>query len=100
MPEPIIIKLGMYIMAPEPISTAQLKKIPPNSLYVCMHIPVLLLNYGSVKKLPMQQYTYNNRRIVARAISCAGPVVSKEIGYQFFPELLVLDNICKHQAFI
>jgi hypothetical protein len=100
MPEPIIIKLGMYIMAPETISTTQLKIIPPNSLCVCMYIPLSMLSYGSLKRLPLQQYTCNNRRIAARVISCAVRVVSKKLGYQFFPELLVLNNICKHRAFM
>jgi hypothetical protein len=31
MPEPIFMKLGMYITASEPISTAELKEFPPIS---------------------------------------------------------------------
>jgi hypothetical protein len=36
MPEPIFIKLGMYIMAPEPISTAYF--INPSHQRVCLYV--------------------------------------------------------------
>jgi hypothetical protein len=49
MPEPIFMKLGMYIMAPEPISTVYF--INPSHQSVCTCIPQLLLGNGSVKTL-------------------------------------------------
>jgi hypothetical protein len=46
-PEPIFMKLGTYITAPEPISTAWLKA-PPTRL--CLYVyPLLLLGNGSVR---------------------------------------------------
>jgi hypothetical protein len=45
MPEPIFMKLGTYITAPEPISKASLKN--PSHHFVC--IPLSLLGNGSVK---------------------------------------------------
>jgi hypothetical protein len=36
MPEPIVMKLGMHIMAPEPISTAYLKN--PSHQSVCLYV--------------------------------------------------------------
>jgi hypothetical protein len=54
MPEPIFIKLGMYIMAPEPISTPYFKN-PRFSLCVCMCIPLSLLGKGSVNTFPRQE---------------------------------------------
>jgi hypothetical protein len=47
-------KLDMYIMAPEPISTP-ISYIPPIGLCVCMCIPLSLLGNGSVKTLPQQR---------------------------------------------
>jgi hypothetical protein len=54
MPEPVFMKLGMYIMAPEPISTAYF--INPSHQSVCLYVyPLLLLGSGSVETLPWQQ---------------------------------------------
>jgi hypothetical protein len=69
MTEPIFMKLGMYIMALEPISTAYF--INPSHQCVCM---CLLLGNGSVKTLPLQRmhmqqkknYTYSFLRSPCR----------------------------------
>jgi hypothetical protein len=50
-PEPIFMKLGTYITAPEPNSTAQLKNLFHQSL--CLYVyPLSLLGNGSVETLP------------------------------------------------
>jgi hypothetical protein len=50
MAEPVFVKLGVYIMTPEPISAAYF--INPISLCVYMCIPLLLLRNDSVKSPP------------------------------------------------
>jgi hypothetical protein len=54
MPEPIVVKLGMYIMTPEPITMAYLLTPPISLSYVS---PSLLLGKGSVNMLARQKYT-------------------------------------------
>jgi hypothetical protein len=54
MPETIFVKLGMYIMAPEPIWTAFF--INPSHQSVCLYVyPLSLLGDGSVRTLPRQR---------------------------------------------
>jgi hypothetical protein len=55
MLESLYMKLGMYVMAPEPISTAYFI-IPLPPLSVCSYVfLILLLGNNSVKTLPWQQ---------------------------------------------
>jgi hypothetical protein len=72
-PEPIFMKLGMYIMTPEPISTAYF--INPSYQSVC--IVLSLLGNGSVNTSWWQTNT-RNRRITGRVVFCAVCVVPKE----------------------
>jgi hypothetical protein len=51
MPQPIFMKLGMYIMAPDPISTAYYINPTHQSVY----FPLSLLGKGSVKTSPWQR---------------------------------------------
>jgi hypothetical protein len=54
MPEPVFMKLGMYIMEPEPISTAYFLISSHQSL--CLYVyPLSLLGNGSVKSLRRQR---------------------------------------------
>jgi hypothetical protein len=63
MPEPIFTKLGMYIMAPEPISTA----------YFINVYPLSLIGNGSVKTLPQQLiHTQQQKNCWTRRFLC-GP---------------------------
>jgi hypothetical protein len=72
MPEPISAKLGMYIMVPEPISTAY--SINPSNQSVCLYVypRLLMLGNGSLHMFPRQ------RRIVGHVVLYAVRVVSKE----------------------
>jgi hypothetical protein len=92
MPEPIFMKPGMHIMAPEPISTAYF--INPSHQSVCLYVysqtleelldttwrvcgsvclpPISLLGSGSVNTFPRQ------RRIVGGVVFYVVLVVSKE----------------------
>jgi hypothetical protein len=57
MPEPIFMKLGMYIMAPEPISSAYF--INPSHQSVCLYVypPLSLLDNSSVDTSLGNYYT-------------------------------------------
>jgi hypothetical protein len=45
MDEPIFMKLGMYIMAPEPISTAYFINPSPQSACLCVHPPLVVTQW-------------------------------------------------------
>jgi hypothetical protein len=58
-PEPVFMKLGMYVMAPEPISTAYV--INPSQQSVCLYVYLLsLLGNDSVGMLTRQQIHTQN----------------------------------------
>jgi hypothetical protein len=77
MPEPIFMKLGMYILPPEPMSTAYF--IYPSHLSVCLYMyPLLLLGNGSVISYRGNEYTCNNIQFFGRVVSYAVRVLSKE----------------------
>jgi hypothetical protein len=80
MAEPVFMKLGMYIMAHEPISMVYFIYPFHQSvcLYVCMCIPLSLLGNGWVKSYCGNEYTRNNRRIVGRVVFYAVRVILKE----------------------
>jgi hypothetical protein len=76
MPEPIFMELGMYITAPEPISTAHF--INPSRLYVCLYVyPPIVARQRLSRHVPMAGNTYNNRT-VGRDVFCAVSVSPKE----------------------
>jgi hypothetical protein len=91
MAEPIFMKLGMYIMAPEPISTAYF--INPSHQSVCLYVSppiVARQRKGKKKGYRGNEYARNNRRIVGRVFFYAVCVVSRKVGDYFFPEVLGL----------
>jgi hypothetical protein len=68
-------KLRMYFMAPEPISTSYF--INPSRQSVSMCIPLSLLD-DSVKCYCCNEYTRNNRRIIGAVVFYAVRIVWKE----------------------
>jgi hypothetical protein len=72
MPEPVFMKLGMYIMPPEPISTAYFINPTHQPVYLYVYPRVSLLGNGSVNTFPRQP------RIVGGVVFYAARVVSKE----------------------
>jgi hypothetical protein len=48
MPEQIFMKIGMYIVVPEPISMVYF--VSPSSHSVCLYVPMSLLGDGSAYK--------------------------------------------------
>jgi hypothetical protein len=75
MPDSIFMKLDMYIMALEPISTAYF--INPSRQALCLCI-LLFLSNGSAKRYRRNEYTRNNTRIVGGIVFYAVRIVSKE----------------------
>jgi hypothetical protein len=74
-PQPILMKAAMYIMAPEPISTAYY--INPSHQSVCLYMYVDRQRLG--KKIYCgNEYTRNNKRIVTCIVFNAIRVVWKE----------------------
>jgi hypothetical protein len=70
MPEPIFMKLGMYIMTPEPISTAYF--IDPSHQS--------LIGNGLVNNYRGNEYTCNNRKVVGCVVFYVIRAVLREVG--------------------
>jgi hypothetical protein len=68
IPEQIFMKLGMYVMAPEPISTAHLIILSHQSVCLYAYPRISLLRSGSVDIVPMVTNTCNNRWIVGDVV--------------------------------
>jgi hypothetical protein len=64
---PVSVKLSMYIMAPEPISTAHLK-IPPINLFVYMCIPPISAREQLCNMSTVAKSTHNNGRIFGHIV--------------------------------
>jgi hypothetical protein len=77
MPEPILIKLGMCIMAPEPSWTAYFINLLI-SLCVCMCIPPIAARQRFGRHVPMAINTRNKGRFVGDVVFCTVRVVSQE----------------------
>jgi hypothetical protein len=91
MPEPICMKPGMYVMAPEPISTAYF--INPSQQSVCMYVyfRVSLLDNGSVETLQRKRI-HTLRLAVSRNVlsllfnpECGGTAFLRNAG-NFIPD--------------
>jgi hypothetical protein len=77
-PDPIFLKLGMYIMTPEPISTAYFIK-PSISLCVCMCIPPIVHGKRVSKNDNVARNTHATIEVLLDAsLFNAVRVVSKE----------------------
>jgi hypothetical protein len=74
----MFMKLGMYIMAPEPISAAYF--INPSHQFICLYVcpPIAARQRIEKKRYRGNEYTRGNRRIVGRVVFYAIRVVSKE----------------------
>jgi hypothetical protein len=86
MPQPIFKKLGVYIMAPEPISTAYF--INPSLQSLCQYMyPHIVARQQLGKNITATTNTLNNRRIVGSIIFFAVCVVSKESRRECLPRI-------------
>jgi hypothetical protein len=95
IPEPIFIKFGMYIMAPEHISKAYFI-VPPISLCVCMCIP-----YVVVRQRPDRHVTCSRgNEELLEASSLYGPCCTKKefMGLSVCPPMVVKRRLGKRVA--
>jgi hypothetical protein len=77
MPELVLMKLGMYIMAPELISTAYL--LNPSRQSVCLYVyPLIVARQRLGRNVIAATNTRTNRIIVGRVVLYVVCVVSKE----------------------
>jgi hypothetical protein len=86
-------KLGMYIMATEPISTAYL--INPSHQSVCLYVhppPRIVAKQRLGRNIPVATNTCNNKTTVRCVVFYAVRVVSKGSTRLVLPELLVMYN--------
>jgi hypothetical protein len=80
MREPMFMILGMYIMEPEPISTAYFINTSHQSVCLYVYRSMVARQRLSKKRYRGNEYTHNNRRIVGDVDIYAVRVVSKESG--------------------
>jgi imidazoleglycerol phosphate synthase glutamine amidotransferase subunit HisH len=85
MPEPVFMKLGMYIMAPEPIITVYFIHFSYKSVSVCVSHIVARQRFDKSFTAAITRAA-----IVGRIVFCAIGVVSRKVGDEFLSELLVL----------
>jgi hypothetical protein len=76
MPEPIFIKLGMYIMASEPISTAYFINPPPISLCFFTCFPHIVARQRLGKKVTAATNTHATIELMDASFLC-GPCCIK-----------------------
>jgi hypothetical protein len=88
MPELIFMKSGMYITAPESISTAYF--INHFHQPVCLYVyPLYLLGNDSVKNVKRSNEYISNTRTVARAVFYAVRVYQGQYGIHSFQNFFV-----------
>jgi hypothetical protein len=89
MAEPIFMKLSMFNMAPESISTAYF--INPSHQSLCLYVYLFVVArqlFG--KHVTAEMNTRNNIIIVGRDVFCGVRVVSKKVADWLFPGLVVV----------
>jgi hypothetical protein len=84
--EPIFIKLRMYIMMVELISTAYF--IYPSLYSVCLCIPLSLLGYGSAKMLPQLQIHRQQQKNGWMCFFCVVHIISEKSNDYFFQDFM------------
>jgi hypothetical protein len=101
MPEPVFMKLGMCIMAPQPISVAYF--INPSHQSVCLYVypRISFLGNGSVNTLPRQRVhetkkNYWTRRFLWRPCSFKVECVS----FSAFPSVVARQKKCWRRRFV
>jgi hypothetical protein len=80
MAELVIMKLGMYIMAPEPISTVYFINHFHQPVYVYVYPPIVARQRLGRKSYCRNEHISNNRRIVGCVVLYAVRVVSRKVG--------------------
>jgi hypothetical protein len=84
MPDPIFIKLGMYIMAPEPTATVYFMNPSHQSVY----LPVAA-RQQLCKNVTMATNTCTTIELLDVLFSMWSVLFQRKVGHLFFPEHLV-----------
>jgi hypothetical protein len=90
MSEPIHMKRGMYIMAPESISAAHF--INPSHQSVSMCIPPVIATQGLVKNVTATMNTHAKVEELLDMSSVQSVLYERKVGNYFFSKFLV--NVC------
>jgi hypothetical protein len=102
MPEPTVMRLGMYVTAPELINGILHKSIP--SVCVCTCIPLSLLGNGSVKTLPRQRiHTRELKNWILYAVHVVSKTRSRQlvlprISCLFWPRAIFIPRPESHRV--
>jgi hypothetical protein len=78
MPEPVFMKLGMYIMGIEPISTAQFINPSHQPVFMYVYSRVSLLGNGSVGTFPWQRIYGTTEELLEVTFCIPSVFLSKE----------------------
>jgi hypothetical protein len=88
MPEPIFMKLGMYIMTPEPISAAHF--INPSYQPVCLYVyPLIVAKQRFDKNVTGGTNTHATKEELYASFSVRFVSYQRKVDEYFFPELFV-----------
>jgi hypothetical protein len=88
MPEPIFMKLGMYITAPEPISMAYLRN--PSHQSLCLYVyPPIVARQWLGKNVFVAMNTQGAIELLDMSFSMRSVLYQRKVDDQFFPQFLV-----------
>jgi hypothetical protein len=90
MAEPVFMKFGMYIMAPEPISTAYF--VNPSRQPVCLYVyPTIVARKRLGKNATVATNTHATLEELLDALfSMRSVLYEKKVGYHFFSDFFYL----------
>jgi hypothetical protein len=87
--EPVCMKLGIYVMAPEPISTAHFINSSHPSLCLYVYPTIVARQRFGRKHYRGNEYRRSNRRILDASFSVPSVSCQRKVGKSFFSELIV-----------
>jgi hypothetical protein len=87
MPEPVFMKFGMYIMAPEPLSTAYFINPSHQSVSICVSFPSILGN-GSVYTFPLQRIHVTIKDLLDASFSMPSVSYQRRLRGSVYPHIV------------
>jgi hypothetical protein len=94
MPEPIFMKLGLYIMEPEPISMAYFINSSHQSVSVCLS-PLPLLGNSSVNTFPRQRI-YEKIEFLEASFSMRSLLYQRRVCGSVYSPIVARQRLSKH----
>jgi hypothetical protein len=96
MPEPVFVKLGMYIMAPEHISMAYSINLSHQSVSVSVY-PRSLLDNGSMSTLPRQRIHATIEELQGASFLCCPCLIKGgSVGLSVYPLIVARQRLGTH----